>query len=59
MATYSRGKAWVGAEGKAGFKKDFSKKFNYSSNSTNTTTKKKKKKKTIIIPQLLNLKGVI
>ena len=57
MATYSRGKAWVGAEGKAGFKKDFSKKFNYSSNSTNTPTKKKKK--TIIIPQLLNLKGVI
>lgn len=45
MATYSRGKAWVGAEGKAGFKKDFSKKFNYSSNSTNTTTKKKKKKR--------------
>lgn len=42
-ATYSRGKAWVGADGKAGFKKDFSRKFNYSSNSTYTTTKKKKK----------------
>lgn len=56
-ATYSLGKAWVGVEGKAGFKKDFFKKFNYLSNSTYTTTKKKKK--IIIIPQLLSLKGLI
>lgn len=56
-ATYSLGKAWVGVEGKAGFKKDFFKKFNYLSNSTYTTTTTKKK--IIIIPQLLSLKGLI